>query len=86
MSKIEKIISNMKNNPKGWSFDDIKRVYEYYGCTVRNRSTGSHYSVTHPCINKTNILPKHNPVKPPYVREMLRYVGTLKEIEGQNDD
>lgn len=79
MVKSEKILERMKNNPKGWSFDEIKMVCERKGCTVKNRSTGSHYAITHPLVPDTFILPKHKPIKQVYIKRILEFLKKIDE-------
>lgn len=79
MVKSEKVLEKMKNNPKGWSFDDVKAACERKGCTVKNRNTGSHYAITHPLVEYTVILPKHKPIKPLYIRKLLEFFKRIDE-------
>ncbi|MCX8723068.1 hypothetical protein [Lactobacillus sp. B4005] len=81
MSKIDKLYSKMKNNPKEVSFHEITTLCEHYGCTVRNESGGSHYSIRHSKINRTLIVANHDPIKKPYVLDVLQFIDELKEDE-----
>lgn len=73
MAGVEKIIEKMKNRPNGIKFSEIVKVLEYHGY-IMVRVRGSH----HHFRNKDGdviTIPKHNPVKAVYVKDVLRRIG-----------
>jgi len=79
LSKIEKMILKMRNNPKNVDFDSITTVCEHFGCKVCNETGGSHYSITHPLIERTLVVPRHKPVKKPYVLDVLEMIDDIRK-------
>lgn len=69
----------MKNNPKNVSFESINTVCKHFGCKVNNATGGSHYSIKHPSIDRTLIVPRHKPVKQPYVLNVLEFIDEIKK-------
>lgn len=67
MSKFDKLIQRIKNLDKGLRFDELKKVLEAHGYTMRaTRGGSSHYT-----FRKTGhipiTIPKHEPIKTIYV-------------------
>lgn len=76
MSKKDKLIKAMKNNPKNILFEDIKKLLEDYGYVCHN-SGGSHF-----VFRKENtvsiVIPYHKPIKAIYVKHVLEILGETK--------
>lgn len=83
MSSIRKLIERMRNSPKGdWTFEDVRRVLEWYGCDCKPpRGGGSHYKFTHPQVARILVIPKDSPVKACYVLEVLDMIDELEEVD-----
>ncbi|MBL1224778.1 type II toxin-antitoxin system HicA family toxin [Enterococcus sp. BWR-S5] len=80
MVKNDKLYDKIKRSPNNTSFIDLKKLLEYYGFIVKNRTGGSHYTVTHPKIDfPIKPLAKHSPVKRPYVKDFLNWIDEVKE-------
>lgn len=73
MAKIEKLIAKMKRNPKGISFDEIKKVLEHHGY-IEVRVSGSHHHFRNEQGLLTTIKRK-NPVSPAAVKDALERIG-----------
>lgn len=69
MAKIEKIIEKMKNQPKGVSFREIKKVLEYLGYEVV-RIKGSHHQFRNE-QGLTTTVKRENPVDIQAVEDAL---------------
>jgi predicted RNA binding protein YcfA (HicA-like mRNA interferase family) len=70
MSKKDKLIDFIKNNPKNVRFEDLKKILENIGYVARNRG-GSHYIFIKE--NSTPItIPYKRPVKIIYVKQVIR--------------
>lgn len=77
---MEKRLQSLeKNNYKGCTFQEAKSLYEHYGFTVKNKTGGSHYSLNHPSLDKTIILPNHpGSLLKPYVKTMCEAIREVK--------
>lgn len=65
MSKSEKLLEKIRNNPKAVSFDDLDKVLRGYGFVRRQlRSGSSHHYYTFGALTLSV------PYKRPYVREI----------------
>ncbi|WP_313798813.1 type II toxin-antitoxin system HicA family toxin [Cytobacillus sp.] len=73
MAKIEKIIEKMKNQPKGVSFKEVKKVLEHYGYIVV-RIRGSHHQFRNEQGLVTTVKREH-PVHPEAVKDTLGRIG-----------
>ena len=70
MSKYEKIIQNLKNNPKNISFETIKSLLEKFGYRAYNNGS-SHWQFRKK--NKPTItIPYKRPIKAIYVKMVLK--------------
>jgi predicted RNA binding protein YcfA (HicA-like mRNA interferase family) len=76
MSKNDKLLKAMKNNPKDVPFEDIKKLLERYGYICHN-SGGSHF-VFRKEFCETIVIPYHKPIKAIYIKHVLEILGALK--------
>lgn len=73
MAKIDKIILKMKNQPKGITFNEVKKVLEHLGY-IEVRIRGSH----HQFRNEQGLLTtvkRENPVNVEAVKDALERLG-----------
>ena len=68
----------MRNNPRDWRIDDLKRVADRVGIDYRQPGT-SHVTFSHPDFNPLSV-PADRPSKPLYVR---LFVELVDKIEGE---
>jgi predicted RNA binding protein YcfA (HicA-like mRNA interferase family) len=82
MTKREKRRQKIEQNPKNVRFNDLQRLLEDYGFTLK-RSKGSHHSFVVTIGNKKKLLvvPKKNPLNPVYVKEALAIIKQIEEGE-----
>ncbi|OAI48874.1 hypothetical protein AYO45_03995 [Gammaproteobacteria bacterium SCGC AG-212-F23] len=78
MTKIDKTIEKMRNNPRDWQLADLEIVAARFGIAVR-RGKGSHVSFTHSRWIEILTVPAHRPIKPVYVKKFLSLIDALKE-------
>ncbi|MEA2027596.1 MAG: type II toxin-antitoxin system HicA family toxin [Campylobacterota bacterium] len=72
MSKKDKLLEAIKNNPKNVRFEDLKKILESIGYKAINRG-GSHYVFTK--ANATSLtIPFKKPVKVVYVKQVLNII------------
>jgi hypothetical protein len=75
MSKIEKILANMRNHHHGWSINEIKNLADRYEIDYKQPGT-SH--VTFRTCNGTKLtIPAHKPIKPIYVKQFIELIDAL---------
>jgi hypothetical protein len=81
VSSLAKIIRQMKENPKGVRFTELRKVCEHYFGTPRQ--TGSSHCVFRmpwPGDPRVNIQGKNGKAKPYQVRQVLHALKRLKVI------
>jgi len=75
MSKADRIIGKMRNNPRDWRIDDLKTVAGANGIEWRQRGT-SHVVFIRP-DGSTLPVPAHRPIKPVYIKKFVAFVSEL---------
>jgi hypothetical protein len=80
MSRVEKILKQMEDNPGNTRFDDLKRICEYYFGMPR-QSSSSHVVYKTPWKGdpRVNIQNKDGMAKPYQVRQVLKAIKRLKD-------
>ncbi|TCJ01589.1 MULTISPECIES: type II toxin-antitoxin system HicA family toxin [Cytobacillus] len=73
MAKIEKIIEKMKNQPKGISFKEVKKVLEHLGY-IEVRIRGSHHQFRNEQGLVTTVK-KENPIDRAVIVDVLDRLG-----------
>ena len=72
-----KLIERLKNNPKGATFDDIRRLLSQEGFEL-DRITGSHHIFKR--LGVTFVVPVHsNRVKSVYVKRVVELIEEARE-------
>jgi hypothetical protein len=83
MSGIAKIIKDMKSNPKGVRFADLKKVCEhYFGSPRQNSSSHCIYKTPWPGDPRVNIQNSKGKAKPYQVRQVLLAIEKLEVSHG----
>lgn len=79
VAKLASIINEMRRNPKGVRFDDLRKVCDKYFGTPR--ITGSHYVYKTPWQGdpRVNIQRDGNKAKPYQVRQVLKAIDRLED-------
>jgi predicted RNA binding protein YcfA (HicA-like mRNA interferase family) len=73
MSKAEKLLQQMKSNPKAdWTPNNIKTLCNAFNLTLRQRGT-SHAVLTN-AIGQHLTIPMHKPVKPLYIKCLIKLI------------
>lgn len=84
MPTVEKILEEMRRNPRNVRFNDLLKVAEcFFG---EPRVHGSHYRFTAKGINdpRINIQNDHGKAKPYQVRQVLAAIDELEKREGHD--
>ncbi len=77
MSKHEKLLKSIRNNPSNVKFENLQKLLLHYGFTERQpRSGSSHFTYTK---NETIItIPKKKPVNKIYVKQVLKLIDEME--------
>lgn len=77
---MTKRLEAMRANPKaGWTIADIEAVCSEFGIACRSaRGGGSHYRIGHPSQREKLTIPSKRPIKPVYIRDLVRFVDRVK--------
>ena len=82
MTKLDKLFSDIVNNPKDVRFEDIDKVLKYYGFECRNPKGGSsHYTYFHSLLPDILTIPKSRPIKAVYVKKAISAIQQLDRSE-----
>ncbi|MBP8003145.1 MAG: hypothetical protein KA314_29210 [Chloroflexi bacterium] len=72
MSKVDKILEQMQNNPRDWRIESLKTVATAHNIEWRQRGT-SHVVFVRP-DGQTLPVPAHRPIKPIYIKKFIDFV------------
>jgi predicted RNA binding protein YcfA (HicA-like mRNA interferase family) len=73
MSKAEKLLQQMKSNPKAdWTPDNVKTLCNAFGLALRQRGT-SHAVLTNARGGHLTV-PMHKPIKPLYIKRLVTLI------------
>jgi len=78
MTKAEKTLEKMRNNPRDWQIIDLEVIANRFGVIMR-MGKGSHVSFTHPTWVDILTVPAHRPIKPIYVKKFMSLIDALQE-------
>ena len=72
MSNADKILEQMRANPRDWWIDSLKTVARAFDIDWRQRGT-SHVVFVH-TNGRTLPVPAHRPIKPVYIKKFVEFV------------
>ena len=81
MTKADKILERMRNNPRDWSIEDLKTLAARHGVDWRQPGT-SHVTFSRAGAAPLTV-PAHKPIKPIYVS---RFVAMIDDMRSSNDE
>jgi predicted RNA binding protein YcfA (HicA-like mRNA interferase family) len=87
MTKRDKRLQRLRQNPKNVSFDALKRVLEDYGFE-HIRTAGSHHTFV-AVIGEHNwrlTIPFNRPIKIPYIRQALSAIDEIIALEKEDEE
>ena len=82
MSQFEKLLLRIYLLDKNLRFDELKKVLEYYGYTMKGPASGSSHKTFRKQGKEPITIPVHTPIKSVYV-EMVK---EIVESEDANDE
>jgi hypothetical protein len=77
MPKAAKLLERMRANPRDWRIEDIGTVCESFGIDFTPPRKGSHFKVKHAIMSEILTIPAHRPIKPVYVRELVKFIDAV---------
>lgn len=83
MSKWEKLLMRIESLSNDLRFEELRRVMEFYGYTMKPPGSGSSHYTFRKSGHYPVTVPKHNPIKKVYV-EMIRDIIEQEENENEN--
>jgi hypothetical protein len=87
MAPPSTLLEQMKRNPAGdWTIADIQAVCRQYGVTCYPPvGGGSHYKLSDDAVPEVLIIPYRRPVKPIYIRLLIRFIGGVLAARGASE-
>jgi predicted RNA binding protein YcfA (HicA-like mRNA interferase family) len=79
VSKKQKRLEAMRNNPRDWSIDDLISIATGLGFEVQQGGKGSHVVFASP-LGTTQTIPAKRPVKAIYVKLLLEMIDPLDPL------
>ena len=67
MSKFDKLKARIKAMDKNLRFEEVKKVLESVGYTMKSPASGSSHSTFRKVGEYPITIPRHNPIEPVYV-------------------
>ena len=69
------LLGRMRRNPAGdWRIRDVESICREYGLSFRFGTGTSHVHMRHPSAREILTIPAHRPIKPVYIRKLVRYI------------
>lgn len=82
MSSWDKLLMRIRSLDKNMRFDELKKVLEEYGYTMRMPGSGSSHATFRKQGCAPITIPRHEPIKKVYVEA----VRAIVESEAENDE
>ncbi len=76
MSKSEKIIQKMRENPRDWRLSSLETIAKRLNIQVR-KSGGSHAVFMHENSSIVVTIPSKRPIKPIYISQFLALINDI---------
>ncbi len=77
MVRADKILESMRGNPLDRRIEDVITVCAKCGIECSPPRNGSHYKVRHPAMIEILTIPAHRPIKPVYIRHLVRFIDVV---------
>lgn len=79
--KPSSLLQRMRRNPAGdWTIGDVETLCREHGLLFRPGKGTSHCHAKHPAAREILTIPAHRPIKPVYIRKLVRYIETYGEV------
>ena len=84
MSRADKRLQKMRQNPRDWRIDEIQNIADSLGIEWHHDG-GSHVVFRSPYGEHLSI-PAHRPIKPVYIMQFLALVAVIQEAEHERSE
>ena len=82
MSRMEKLLEKIRNNPKDVSYEDLDKLLRWAGFIRRVQHSGtSHFYYSKPGFPHPLSIPKKYPLKEVYVKLALKFIDEYGDVE-----
>lgn len=81
MVRPDALLERMRANPRDWKIEDVIRACDVAGVACTAPRGGSHYKVKHPAVTEILTIPAHRPIKPVYIRALVRFIDRVRGVE-----
>lgn len=78
MANAAKLLERMRGNPRDWRIEDIVTVCEGFGIVCTAPRKGSHFKVKHIKLAEILTIPARRPIKPVYVRDLVKFIDAVQ--------
>lgn len=78
MAQGEKLLERMRANPRDWRIEDVSTLCVAFELVLDSPPGGSHYGVKDPNQRHRLTIPFRRPIKPVYIRKLVRYVDAVR--------
>jgi hypothetical protein len=78
VANADKILEQMRVNARDWRIEDVASVCSAFGIAFTPPRKGSHYKVKHGDVARILTIPAHRPIKPVYVRDLVRFIDDVQ--------
>ena len=76
MTKIEKLLTKLRNNPRDWQIETLKDIAKRFNIEWLQPGT-NHVTFRHPTGTKLTV-PANRPIKPIYIKKFVRLIDEGK--------
>jgi hypothetical protein len=76
-----KLLDRMRANPRDWRIEDVASVCAAFGIGCTPPRNGSHYKIKHDAMPLILTIPAQRPIKPVYIRELVRFIDAVERDE-----
>ncbi len=76
-----KLLDRMRANPRDWRIEDVANMCVAFGVDCTAPRNGSHYKIKHGAMALILTIPAHRPIKPVYIRELVRFIDAVEKGE-----
>ncbi|RXD03366.1 addiction module toxin, HicA family [Sphingomonas sp. UV9] len=81
MSRGDRLLEAMRANPRDWRIQDVVAACAAFGIACSAPRNGSHYKVKHAGQIEILTIPAHRPIKPVYIRDLVRFIDAVRRME-----
>ncbi len=86
MSKFDKLLQKIKQLDKDLRFDEVKKVLQSFGYTLRFPNGGSSHATFRKDGYNPITIPTHEPIKKIYVLLVKESIERIEKDEAEKDD